>query len=155
MYNICINYSNDRDDAKDIMQDGFIKVFNTLKQFNNQGSLEGWIRKIMVNTAIDFYRKKSKERTNLNIENAHNMGYESPILENINTQQLIELTQKLPEGAKLIFNLYALEGYSHEEIAKKLDISIGTSKSQVSRAKTLLKSWINKFSSAKISTEKA
>lgn len=155
MYHVCLTYSNCKDDAKDIMQDGFVKVFTSLKQFNNIGSLEGWIRKTMVNTAIDFYRKRSKERRNISIDQVYDLPFESSILENINAQQLIELTQKLPEGAKLIFNLYVVEGYSHEEIALKLDISIGTSKSQVSRAKSLLKDWIAKFSSVKISIEKA
>lgn len=153
MYNLCLTYSSSRDDAKDVMQDGFVKVFTSLKQYRGNGSLEGWVRKIIVNTAIDFYRKKKKEVSNINIDDALNLSYDISILDALNAKQLIGLMHKLPEGANLIFNLHVVEGYSHEEIANKLNISIGTSKSQLSRAKSLLLRYIESFSAEKITTQ--
>lgn len=154
MYNICQSYANSGDDAKDILQDGFVKIFTSLNTYNGVGSLEGWVRKIIVNTAIDFYRKRLKEMRNVNIDDVYDLPFESSVLDEINSKELIELIHKLPEGAKLIFNLFVIEGYSHEEIARKLNISTGTSKSQVSRAKSLLKDLIVKFSTVKIAIEK-
>lgn len=154
MYNLCLAYSSSDDDAKDVMQDGFVKVFTSLKQYSGNGSLEGWVRKIIVNTAIDFYRKKRKEVRNISIEHAHDLAFDESVINALNAKHLIDLIRKLPEGANLIFNLYVVEGYNHEEIAKKLDISIGTSKSQLSRAKSLLKEYIENFSSVKIAAEK-
>lgn len=146
MYNLCLAYTSSHDDAQDVMQDGFVKVFTCLKQYQGNGSLEGWVRKIIVNTAIDFYRKKSTEIENINIDDVQNLSYDVSVLDALHAKHLIDLIQKLPKGANLIFNLYVVEGYSHEEIAKKLNISIGTSKSQLSRAKSLLINYIEKFS---------
>lgn len=154
MYNLCLAYTSSHDDAKDVMQDGFVKVFTSLKQYQGNGSLEGWVRKIIVNTAIDFYRKKSKEIKNINIEDVHHLSYDVSVLDTLHAKHLIDLIHKLPEGANLIFNLYVIEGYSHEEIAKKLNISIGTSKSQLSRAKSLLINYIEKFSVEKTTLQK-
>ncbi len=154
MYNLCLAYTSSHDDAKDVMQDGFVKVFTSLKQYQGSGSLEGWVRKIIVNTAIDFYRKKSKEIKNINIDDVHHLSYNVSVLDALHAKHLIDLIQKLPEGANLIFNLYVVEGYSHEEIAEKLNISIGTSKSQLSRAKSLLKNYIEKFSTEKMTIQK-
>lgn len=154
MYNLCLAYTSSHDDAKDVMQDGFVKAFTSLKHYQGNGSLEGWVRKIIVNTAIDFYRKKSKEIKNINIDDVHDLTYDVSVLDALHAKHLVDLIQKLPEGANLIFNLYVVEGYSHEEIAKKLDISIGTSKSQLSRAKSLLINYIEKFSAEKTIIQK-
>lgn len=154
MYNLCLAYTNSHDDAKDVMQEGFVKAFTSLQQYQGNGSLEGWVRKIIVNTAIDYYRKKSKEIKNVNIEDVHHLSYDVSVLDALNAKHLIYLIQKLPEGANLIFNLYVVEGYSHEEIAKKLNISIGTSKSQLSRAKSLLIKYIEIFSAEKTIVQK-
>jgi RNA polymerase sigma factor (sigma-70 family) len=146
MYNICLTYENDRDKAKDILQEGFIKVFRSIKAYDNQGSLKGWIRKIISNTAIDHWRKSSKEFDLLSIDDlsSRDQPFESPGT-SFNCSDIMILVNKLPAGAKLIFNLYALEGYSHKEIAEKLNISVGTSKSQVNRARQLLQQSLGDF----------
>lgn len=144
MFGICLGYANDRDQAKDILQDGFIKIFASIKNYNNNGSLEWWVRRIIVNTAIDYYRKSIKELNNVDIEEAENMDGETSILENIYEKELLSLIQKLPEGSRIIFNLFVIEGYNHLEISELLNISQGTSKSQFSRARLLLKEMIRK-----------
>jgi len=143
MFGICKGYSGDTSSAKDILQDGFIKVFKYLKDYKG-GSLEAWIRRIIVNTAIDFYRKSVREMNVVELEDY--VSYvDSDILEQLNAEDLLKLVQKLPKGARLIFNLYTIEGYSHKEISEKLNISVGTSKSQVNRARSLLQNWILQF----------
>jgi RNA polymerase sigma factor (sigma-70 family) len=146
MYNICLTYENDRDEAKDILQEGFIKVFRSMKTYDNQGSLKGWIRKIISNTAIDHWRKSSKDFGLLSIDDLSSLDqpYELPGT-SFNCSDIMNLVNKLPQGARLIFNLYALEGYSHKEIAEKLNISEGTSKSQVNRARKLLQQSLGDF----------
>lgn len=142
MYSICLSYAKNKDDAKDILQNGFVKIFTSLKNYRNSGSLEGWIKRIIINTAIDYYRKELVDLRNVNIEFADTKEIEASVLEDINTKELLNLVHKLPEGARIIFNLYAIEGYNHAEISEILKISVGTSKSQFSRAKTLLQNWI-------------
>ena len=143
MFGVCLGYVNSQDDAKDVMQDAFIKIFESLKKYNGEGSFEGWIRKIIVNTAIDYYRKNLKEIRNVQIDDLYDVKTEASVLDRIQEKELLELIHKLPEGARIIFNLYVIEGYSHDEIAKTLNISLSTSKSQVWRAKGLLQTWIN------------
>lgn len=143
MYATCLAYAKDKDDAKDILQDGFVKVFTSLKNYNGSGSLEGWIKKIIVNTAIDYYRKSLKDLSNTDFRNEIEKEVAPSILDRINTEELMNIVHKLPEGARIIFNLYAIEGYNHVEIAKILNISEGTSKSQFSRARYLLQEKIN------------
>jgi RNA polymerase sigma factor (sigma-70 family) len=143
MYSICLAYEKDRDKAKDILQDGFIKVFRNIGTFETQGSLKGWIRRIITNTAIDHWRSSSKETQLLSIDalTSHDLPFDSPNT-SINCSDIMNLVRKLPSGARMIFNLYALEGYSHKEIAEKLKISEGTSKSQVNRARQLLQQYL-------------
>ena len=155
LFGVCLGYSNNHDYAKDVLQDAFVKVFCSLKKYKGEGSLEGWIRRIVVNTAIDHYRKASKDQQNLSIENAGNISTDFSALEGIHAKELKELIHKLPEGARIILNLYAIEGYSHKEIAQLLNISEGTSKSQLSRGKSLLQSWINKTISLQTIPQKA
>lgn len=150
MYSICLSYAKNKDDAKDILQNGFVKIFTSLNNYKNSGSLEGWIKKIIINTAIDSYRKEIVDLRNVGIEYADTKEIEASILEEINTKELMSLVHKLPEGARIIFNLYAIEGYNHAEISEMLNISIGTSKSQFSRAKTLLQNWVQNIYSLKI-----
>ncbi len=143
MYTICLSYASDRDGAMDILQDGFIKVFKNISKFNKDGVLEAWIRRIMVNTAIDYYRKYKKEMAFLDSTDIQlaDQGQES-IMSKLGLEDLLSHLNRLPEGARMVFNLYAVEGYNHREIAKKLNVSEGTSKSQFNRARTLLKEWI-------------
>src|SRR6056297_2093151 len=140
MYGICLSYARDRSMAQDMLQDGFIKVFKKIDTFKEQGSLEGWIRRIITNTALDHLRKKSKlyEFIDDNKE-VEEERMDNSILENINADGIFSMIKQLPEGAKAVFNLYAVEGYSHKEIAEKLEITEGTSKSQFKRARSLLK----------------
>lgn len=145
MFGVCLGYAKDRDEAKDILQEGFIKVFGSLNLYKGDGSLEGWIRRIIVNKAIDYYRKALKERNSVNIEDARDLPVEVSILERMQAGELLELVNKLPDGARVIFNLYVVEGYTHKEIAEMLDINQGTSKSQFARARMLLQDLVTKM----------
>lgn len=143
MYSICLAYEPDRDNAKDILQEAFVKVFKSINTYDNKGALKGWIRRIITNTAIDHYRQKGKENSFVDVEKISNTiqssSEEFGILE---SQDILAQVKRLPEGARVVFNLFALEGYSHKEIAEMLCITEGTSKSQFSRARQLLQEWI-------------
>ncbi|GGE25353.1 RNA polymerase sigma factor [Sphingobacterium cellulitidis] len=146
MYALCIRYAKDQDDAADILQNGFIKVFKKCELFEGKGSLEGWIRKVMVNTAIESHRKNkvrflsTEELTGHEIEQAGSFS-----LTHLDYKDLLVLIKKLPMGYRTVFNLYAIEGYNHKEIAEMLEISEGSSKSQLSRARSWLKERIQKM----------
>ena len=139
MLGLCFRYCKDRDEAEDIMQNAFIKVFENIGQFKGSGSLEGWIRKIMVNTVWSTLRKNKINEQSLNLDDAE---YLAPsvdyISESVDAKDLLKLIQTLPSGFRTVFNLYAIEGYSHKEIGDMLEISEGTSKSQYSRARAYL-----------------
>jgi RNA polymerase sigma-70 factor (ECF subfamily) len=143
MYNLCLIYESDRDNAKDILQEAFIKIFRNIDNFDRKGSLQGWMKKIVTNTAIDHYRKNYNEAQFIPIENIiHPFSDEESVASILNTKDIISQVNRLPGGARMIFQLYAIEGYSHKEIADLLNISEGTSKSQINRAKQLLQQWI-------------
>ena len=148
MLGVCMRYTKNTEQAEDILQDGFIKVYGKLKDFKNEGSLEGWIRRVMVNTALDQIRKNGKQLGEVNIDD---VGYKiennSFTLEKMMAEDLMKLVQSMPEGYKVVFNMFAIEGYSHGEIAKTLGISENTSKSQYSRARTYLKERLEKAQS--------
>jgi len=136
MLGVCRQYVKDIFQAEDLMLQGFLKVFTNLKNFEDKGSFEGWIRKIMVNTCITFLRKKNKLDF---YEDADTFQTESTEnLENTNVEDLQKLIDLLPDGYKVVFNLYAIEGFKHSEIAEKLKISESTSKSQLFKARKLL-----------------
>ena len=138
MMGVCIRYASNVDDAKDYMQEGFIQVFDKIDTFGNKGSLEGWIRRIMVNVCLMQLRKVRpmfNEVEELHVEQEQVYTY-------MNEQDILMFIQKLPQGFRMIFNLYAVEGYSHKEIAEQLSISVGTSKSQYSRARKALQEMI-------------
>lgn len=138
MWGVCLRYARDKDEAKDILQDGFIKAFEKINQFEGRGHFEGWLRKIMINTALAEYRKKRY----LNIESVYSSNKDEESFERIEgdiaADELLEIIKELPSQYKLVFNLYAIEGYSHKEIADLLSISEGTSKSNLSRARDIL-----------------
>jgi RNA polymerase sigma factor (sigma-70 family) len=143
MFKLSLLYENDHEKAKDILQEAFIKIFRNIRNLDRKGSLDSWIRKIVTNTAIDHYRKNYFEAQFLPIEKiVQPYSDEESAGSILNTQDIISQVKKLPSGARMIFQLYAIDGYSHKEIAKLLHISVGTSKSQISRAKQLLKQWI-------------
>ena len=139
MFAICLRYSKNQMDAEDILQDGFVKLFNNLNRFRGEGSFEGWVRRIFVNTAIEHIRKKNINTTvGEGLENSVVDTYKTA-LDNLYEKDVIKTTRTLSDGYKTVFNLYAVEGYSHKEIAGKLGITESTSKSQFSRAKALLR----------------
>jgi len=144
MYGVCLSYAKDREQARDILHDAFLKIFRNIDTYKKQGSFEGWIRRIVTNTAIDHTRKKSKtfQFITNEIPDTEDTEEEKP---DIGLNELLEQVARLPEGARMVFNLYTLEGMSHYEIAEKLNISVGTSKSQFSRAKRMLQTWVSEL----------
>jgi RNA polymerase sigma-70 factor (ECF subfamily) len=139
MFGVCLRYAKNKMEAEDIMQEGFIKVYQNLKHFRNEGSLEGWVRRIMVNTSINYYKSNLKYLQTLDIDDCTNHESVSvAATDNISLKTLLNLIQKLPEGYRMVFNMYVIEGYSHREIAETLGVSENTSKSQLSRARKVL-----------------
>ena len=148
MLGVCMRYSNSRMEAEDILQEGFIKIFNNLSKFQFSGSLEGWIRRIMVNTALSYYKANIKYIQSIEYDSACCEEIsKSDILDSINTEELLKLIQTMPEGYKMVFNMFAIEGYSHKEISDLMGISENTSKSQLSRARVYLQERIKKLMS--------
>jgi RNA polymerase sigma factor (sigma-70 family) len=146
MMGLCMRYASDTQEAQDIVQDGFIKVFNSIEGFNHNGSLEGWVKRIMINTALDAYRKNKKRQNDVELDKEHTMEIsdDDGIVEEMSANYLMGVVQTLPEGYKIVFNMFAVEGYSHKEIAEKLGISVNTSKSQYSRARVYLQKILSK-----------
>ena len=141
MMGVCIRYFPDRADAEDVLQNAYIRVFNKIGQFKGEGSLEGWIRRIVVSTAIDQLRKnKSKGFTETIDDLPADPSSEDRLPQD--TELLLQALQALPEGYRAVFNLFAMEGYAHAEIAEMLGISVGTSKSQLSHARNFLRKWL-------------
>jgi RNA polymerase sigma-70 factor (ECF subfamily) len=139
MYGVCLRFARNTMEADDILQEGFIKVFSFLKDFRQDGSLEGWIRRTIVNTAINFYHSKENEWKETTIDKAeYYQSTTEDILGKISTADLLSIIQELPEGYRMVFNLYVIEGYNHQEIAEMMHISENTSKSQLSRARMAL-----------------
>lgn len=154
MLSACLRYIPDRDSAQEVLQEGFIKVFDKIGAFDHKGSLEGWIRRIVVNTAIDHIRKSKKDPFRTDQDDDFKLGASDPMVE-MEELQLLELKaelameaiQKLSPAYRTVFSLYVLEDYSHKEIAEKLGISEGTSKSNLAKAKmNLQRILIEKYS---------
>ncbi|TCO07405.1 RNA polymerase sigma factor [Natronoflexus pectinivorans] len=144
MFAVCIRYSKNRVEAEDYLHEGFIKVFEKIDQYGNKGSFEGWVRRIMVNTILEGYRKNKQmvvlDESQLKDENTDHEADEPTDEEaSVKLEEVMTIIEQLPEKYSLVFNLYVLEDYSHEEISKKLGISIGTSKSNLSRARQWIK----------------
>ena len=142
MYAVCLRYAGNAEEAEDILQEGFIKVFKKLDSFRNEGSFEGWIRRIFVNTAIEHFRRKKyllpvTEKEENTIE-----GKYTSVLDEMGAKDIMALVQELSPGYRTVFNMYVVEGYTHKEIADQLGISEGTSKSQLSRAKVILQDMV-------------
>lgn len=138
MYAVCLRYAGNADDAQDLLQEGFIKVYNNLQKFRGEGSFEGWIRRIFINTSIEHFRRKTNLRT---VNETEETGIEDKsltALDNLGEKDILKLIQELSPGYRTVFNLYVVEGYAHKEIASMLGISEGTSKSQLARAKNIL-----------------
>ncbi len=150
MLAVCTRYVGDKMEAEDVMIDGFMRVFNKIEQFTFQGSFEGWIRKIMVNEALMYVR--SKKMIIVDLEYAVEESNESSFSTDLEAADLMKLIEELPVGYRTVFNLYAIEGYSHLEIGEMLKISEGTSKSQLSRARAMLQAKIMKLEQRKVTS---
>lgn len=139
MLSLCYRYGKNREDAEDMLQEGFIKVFTQIKQFQNRGALEGWIRKIIVHTCINHLKKNKKFNESVDLIHASGVYIrEEAIPSIVQAKQVVECIRLLPIGYRTVLNLYAIEGYSHREIAELLDIEESTSRSQYTRAKAML-----------------
>ncbi len=143
LFAVCIKYSNNRTEAEDFFHEGFIKIFENIKQYRFEGSFEGWMRRIMVNTVLEAYRKNKNifflDESNIPLESVDESTGENEEGLKISVENILEIAKELPERYKLVFNLFILEEFTHEEIAQKLGISIGTSKSNLSRARQWLR----------------
>lgn len=142
MYAVCLRYSNSADDARDLLQEGFIKVFKNLAKFRGDGSFEGWVRRIFVNTSIEHFRRAT---TMQSVTETHENTFEDKewsAFDNLAEKDIFNMIRELSPGYKQVFNMYVVEGYSHKEIGDMLGISEGTSKSQLARAKMILQKMV-------------
>jgi RNA polymerase sigma factor (sigma-70 family) len=136
MRGVCVRYAKSDFEAEDIFQEAFIKVFRYLKNYKMQGSFDGWVRRIVVNTAIDHYKANLSNNNHLHLDVFEDYQLNSVVMPaDLEVEDMMRVLEKLPDGYKMVFNLYAIEGYSHKEIADMLNISEGTSKSQLSKAR--------------------
>ena len=145
MYAVCLRYAGNAEEAEDILQEGFIKIFKKLDSFRSEGSFEGWVRRIFVNTAIEHFRRKRYLMPVTEKEENTLEGKYLSVLDDLAARDILALVQELSPGYRTVFNMYVVEGYTHKEIADMLGISEGTSKSQLSRAKVILQDMVKKF----------
>ena len=149
MFMLCLRYMPTREDAEDVLQEGFIKVFRDLKQFDRKrGQLKYWMKRVFINTALEHLRSKKRffptEEINPNSD-LHAVNDE--VFSRMSVKELIQLIKRLPTGYRVVFNMYVIEGYSHKEIAEKLNVSVSTSKSQLFKAKAMLRKQIKNINS--------
>ena len=142
MFTICLRYAGSYPEAEDMMQEGFIRAFSNLNKFRNEGSFEGWMKRIFINTAIEGFRKNHVNNTMMEVEEMKNDLVQPDDFHHLSAADLLKMVQKLSPGYRTVFNLYAIEGYNHMEIATMLGISVGTSKSQLARARYLLQKMV-------------
>jgi RNA polymerase sigma factor (sigma-70 family) len=155
MFAVCMRYANEYSSAQDLLQEGFVKVFRNIEKFRNEGSFEGWVRRIFVNTAIEHYRKQVTLYALHDTEVKSYEYYEENAVETLKHQDILKMIQKLSDGYRTVFNLYVIEGYSHKEIGDMMGISEGTSKSQLARARYLLQKMIMEETGADTQTQTA
>ena len=136
---ICLRYSKNRPEAQEIVNDGFIKVFTNLDKYSDTLSFKGWLRRIMINASIDFFRRNEKHYHAIDIIHAQGVMVNEESISKLSEAEIMQAVQHLPSSYRIVFNLYVVEGYKHEEIAQKLDISVGTSKSNLAKARMKLK----------------
>jgi RNA polymerase sigma-70 factor (ECF subfamily) len=146
---ICLRYAKSRDEASEVLNDAFLKVFNKIAMYDNTKLFKAWLRRIVVNTAIDYYRREHKYDNHVPIEKASREENDFDAIDQLNAEDILKLLQELPPQYRLVFNLYEIEGYSHEEIGEILKIPVGTSKSHLSRAKQRLKALVTEQLSAR------
>jgi RNA polymerase sigma factor (sigma-70 family) len=146
MLYVCLRYTKNREEAEDVLQEGFIKVFKNIGSFKFLGSFEGWVRRIMVHASIEHIRRKKQTGVFDDVENiVRHPESETDTTAKIGEKELLKMIYHLPDGYRTVFNMYVIEGYSHKEIATMLEITEGTSKSQLSKAKNHLKSLLHKY----------
>lgn len=145
MYGVCLRYAGNAEEAQDILQEGFIKVYKKLYSYRGDGSFEGWVRRIFVNTAIEHFRRKTYQQPITEQHENSVEGKNVSVLDNLAEKDIMKLIQELSPGYRTVFNLYVVEGYTHKEIGDMLGISEGTSKSQLSRAKVILQDMVKKY----------
>ena len=145
MYAVCLRYAGSSEEAEDILQEGFIKIFKKLSSFRGEGSFEGWIRRVFVNTAIEHFRRKRYLQPVTEKEEKTIEGKYISVLDTLAEKDILDLVRQLSPGYRTVFNMYVVEGYTHKEIGDILGISEGTSKSQLSRAKVILQDMVKKF----------
>lgn len=151
LYGISLRYARNNAEAQDILQEAFIRIFKYLPDYQQKGSLEGWMRRIVVNVALRTIQA-AFSRFELPVETLPESSIEAEILPQLNAEELLQLVRKLPDGYRVVFNLFALEGFSHAEIAAQLNIDESTSRSQLTKARKLLRKWLEDF--YEIDTEK-
>jgi RNA polymerase sigma-70 factor (ECF subfamily) len=142
---ICLRYADNRDEAAEILNDGFMKIFQNIRKFDLARPFKPWLRRIMVNTAINHYHQKQRAIKTDELDNARHQSEQENILSGISYHEIIIMLQKLSPAYRTVFNLYVIEGYKHEEIASMLGVSVGTSKSNLFKAKEQLKRILNDF----------
>jgi RNA polymerase sigma factor (sigma-70 family) len=135
---VCLRYSRSADEAVEILNDGFIKIFSKLSLYSRGLSFKGWLRKIMINSAIDYFRRNERHYHSLDISHVQDESLSENALDKLSAEEIISLIQRLPSSYRMVFNLYAIEGYHHEEIANQLNITVGTSKSNLAIARNKL-----------------
>ena len=145
MFAVCLRYAGNSDDAQDILQDGFVKIYKNLSRFRSEGSFEGWVRRIFVNTAIEHLRRKTYLKPIAEKEENTLPYKETTALDKLGEKDIMNLISQLSPGYRTVFNMYVVEGYTHKEVGDILGISEGTSKSQLARARTLLQEMVIKF----------
>lgn len=138
LFGVCLRYARDETEAEDILHEGFVTIFNKIDQFAFKGSFEGWMKRIMVNIALEKYRKRYRMHTVEDISVYDSKNESDDIYSEINARELMELIKKLPPRYRMVFNLYAIDGYNHKEIAEEMGIAEGTSKSNLARARKIL-----------------
>lgn len=153
MLALCKRYLKDFDLAEDVMITGFAKVFEKLNQFRDEGSFEGWIRRLMVNEALTYLRKTKNLQMKISISEESIQIEDSSLGDHLEASDLMDMIESLPDGYRTVFNMYAIEGFSHKEIAQRLGINENTSKSQLSRAREYLKRKISRLQPIKIIKE--
>lgn len=141
---ISLRYSINRDDALEVTNDAFIKVFNNINSYNNTKPFKAWLRTVIINTAIDRRRKDLKHQHHANLEDAASISHQATAVENLNARDILKIMEQLPPVQVTVFNLYEIDGYSHDEIAQMLSLSASSSRVYLTRAKEKLRSIINK-----------
>ena len=157
LFGICLRYAADRAEAEDILQESFTKILIKISGFGDKGSFEGWMKRIVVNTAISNYHKNKKHNQTSDIDSVSDSFYQESEIwaQDFTPEELMKVINSLPTGYRTVFNLYAIEGFRHKEISEKLEIDVNTSKSQYSRARKLIQSKLEKISKINLDERKA